>query len=248
MTKMSSGKDFYKVLRVSRTASQIEIKEAYRKLAFTLHPDRHEGCEVKVDEFKQATNAYETLTDHQKRREYDQKLEGYVKNKNQNNKGRKPPPPNYRKVYSPRAPPGFKAFNPKKHYDMHYGDGIMKEELERARKRAEAASSRFDGAGGSSYTYQSPIGKGFSFEGTGGVGSNPYSRRRHRTARTSSSATMDIEYEEAHYYDSSSSDLNNARRLLRNKDIIKERMDERRRNRRPRNSEYVNDQGGCVVM
>ena len=125
----------------------------------------------------------------------------------------------------------------------------MNEELERARKRAEAASSRFDGSSGSSYAYQSPIGKGFSFEGTGGVGSNPYSRRRNRTARTSSSSsTFDIEYEEAHYYDSSSSDLNHARRLLRHRDFIKERMDERRRNRRPKDSEYVNDQGGCVVM
>lgn len=243
---MSSGKDFYKVLRISRTASKLEIKEAYRKLALALHPDR--AGESKAEAFKEATTAYETLTDRDKRREYDEAIQGYVKNRTQG-KNRAKPSPNYRKVYSPRAPPGFKAFDPKRHFDMHYGDGMMNQELERARKRAERASSRFDGVNGSSYGYQSPLGKGFSFEGTQGYGSNPYARRRRQNTKASSRSVDDIEYEEAHYYDSSTSDLNNARRLIRTKELIKQRMDERRKHREPRKPEYVNEESAsCSVM
>lgn len=55
-------KDLYKVLKVPATASQNEIKDAYRKLALALHPDRHAGCEIKTSEFKTATDAYQTLS------------------------------------------------------------------------------------------------------------------------------------------------------------------------------------------
>ena len=44
-----------------RTASKQEIKEAYRKIALALHPDRHDGCEKKAEEFKMAAEAYNTL-------------------------------------------------------------------------------------------------------------------------------------------------------------------------------------------
>jgi molecular chaperone DnaJ len=54
--------DFYKVLKVNRNASKNEIKEAYRKMALMLHPDRHDGCEIKSEEFKKATEAYQTLS------------------------------------------------------------------------------------------------------------------------------------------------------------------------------------------
>ncbi len=45
-----------------RTASQNEVKDAYRKLAMALHPDRHNGCEKKAGEFKKATEAYTVLS------------------------------------------------------------------------------------------------------------------------------------------------------------------------------------------
>ncbi len=84
------------------------------------------------------------------------------------------PPPNYRKVYTTQPPPpNFKTFNAKYHYDMHYGDGMMKEEIERARKRAEQASSRNQNMFG--YEYRSPLGRGFEFDTNGGNG-NPFSR------------------------------------------------------------------------
>ena len=44
-----------------RTATKQEIKEAYRKIALALHPDRHDGCEKKAEEFKIAAEAYNTL-------------------------------------------------------------------------------------------------------------------------------------------------------------------------------------------
>ena len=59
--------NFYDVLGVGKDASQDEIKKAYRKKALEYHPDRG-GDEVK---FKEAAEAYETLSDDQKRREYD---------------------------------------------------------------------------------------------------------------------------------------------------------------------------------
>jgi molecular chaperone DnaJ len=45
-----------------RNATQNEIKEAYRKLAMALHPDRHKGCETKGNQFKEATEAYKVLS------------------------------------------------------------------------------------------------------------------------------------------------------------------------------------------
>jgi molecular chaperone DnaJ len=67
-----SKSDYYKVLDVPRTAAETEIKKAYRRLAMKYHPDRnpddHE-CEAK---FKEAKEAYEVLSDAQKRATYDQ--------------------------------------------------------------------------------------------------------------------------------------------------------------------------------
>jgi len=45
-----------------RNATQNEIKDAYRKMAMILHPDRNDGCELKGDEFKNATEAYQVLS------------------------------------------------------------------------------------------------------------------------------------------------------------------------------------------
>lgn len=64
-------KDFYSVLGVSRSASAEEIKKAYRKLAMKYHPDKNPGDKKAEDQFKEATEAYETLSDTKKREMYD---------------------------------------------------------------------------------------------------------------------------------------------------------------------------------
>jgi len=68
---MATKRDYYEVLGVSRTASEEEIRRAYRKLAFQHHPDRNKEAGAE-ERFKQVTEAYEILSDGQKRAAYDQ--------------------------------------------------------------------------------------------------------------------------------------------------------------------------------
>ena len=65
-------RDYYQVLDVPKTASEADIKKAYRRLAMKFHPDRNSGDHEAEDKFKEAKEAYETLTDAQKRAAYDQ--------------------------------------------------------------------------------------------------------------------------------------------------------------------------------
>lgn len=66
-----SKRDFYEVLGVSKTASADEIKKAYRKLAMKYHPDRNPDDPQAEEKFKEASMAYEVLSDDQKRSTYD---------------------------------------------------------------------------------------------------------------------------------------------------------------------------------
>jgi len=63
--------DFYKTLGVARSASDTEIKTAYRKLAMTYHPDRNNGSKEAEEKFKEITEAYDVLRDPDKRELYD---------------------------------------------------------------------------------------------------------------------------------------------------------------------------------
>lgn len=64
--------DYYELLGVPKSATEDEIKKAYRKLAMKHHPDRTKGDKVSEEKFKKAAEAYEVLGDEKKRRAYDQ--------------------------------------------------------------------------------------------------------------------------------------------------------------------------------
>ena len=64
--------DPYKVLGVSRDASDEEVKRAYRRLAKKYHPDLHPGDKECEDKFKECSEAYEVLSDPDKKAKYDQ--------------------------------------------------------------------------------------------------------------------------------------------------------------------------------
>ncbi len=65
-------KDYYKILGVERTANKEEIKRAYRKLALKTHPDRNPGNSKAEEQFKEINEAYQVLSDADKRSRYDQ--------------------------------------------------------------------------------------------------------------------------------------------------------------------------------
>ncbi|GAB4551252.1 MAG: molecular chaperone DnaJ [Phycisphaerales bacterium] len=69
---MPTTRDYYEILSVEKTADGDEIKRAYRRMAMKYHPDRNPGDEEAEAKFKEAAEAYEVLSDDQKRRVYDQ--------------------------------------------------------------------------------------------------------------------------------------------------------------------------------
>lgn len=212
----------------------MEIKTAYRKLALVLHPDRHKGDDAKTRAFREVTEAYDTLSDHRKRTAYDL-LHGRRSSRRM--------PPDYRKVYAPRPPPGFKIFDPKEHYDYHYGDGILRDEMKRAQKRAKEAAGKV--------AYKSPLGPGFSFHSVNDR--NPYARKGTPQGPRANSPGMEFEYEEA-YVDMGNA--RSARKVGAQRENIRVRLHERRKLRierekhspRQRNRKQQKTEDVCSIM
>jgi molecular chaperone DnaJ len=68
---MPTKRDYYEILGIARSATEDEVRGAFRKLAFKYHPDRNSNPEAEA-QFKEINEAYEVLSDQQRRREYDQ--------------------------------------------------------------------------------------------------------------------------------------------------------------------------------
>ena len=73
-------RDFYEILGVGKSAGDAEIKKAYRQMALKYHPDKNPGNKEAEDKFKEAAEAYEVLSDADKRKRYDQFGHDGVKN------------------------------------------------------------------------------------------------------------------------------------------------------------------------
>lgn len=69
---MENKRDYYEVLGVTRSATEAELKKAYRRLAMKYHPDRNEGDKAAEEKFKEVKKAYEILANPQTRQAYDQ--------------------------------------------------------------------------------------------------------------------------------------------------------------------------------
>ena len=69
---MSEKRDYYEVLGVDKSATPEEIKKAYRKKAIQYHPDKNPGDKVAEEKFKEAAEAYDVLSNPDKRSRYDQ--------------------------------------------------------------------------------------------------------------------------------------------------------------------------------
>jgi curved DNA-binding protein len=90
-------KDYYKILGVERSASDQDIKKAYRKLAMKYHPDRNPGNKQAEEKFKEMNEAYQVLSDANKRARYDQLGDSYF---NYQQSGGKPDGFNWEQWYA----------------------------------------------------------------------------------------------------------------------------------------------------
>ena len=156
--RTSAGKvvfDWYKILQISPSSTPHEIKTAYYKIAQSAHPDKHNGCSQKLEQFKRINEAYDILSNPTKRNEYDVQMGHHHHHRKTSYQRRSNIPRDYRKVYTSRPPPEWKmVWDHTKHYEMHYGDGFQKEAMKQAIKTAEQ-----DGT----FIYHSSLGKGFTF-------------------------------------------------------------------------------------
>ena len=134
--------DYYKILEVSENADILKIKKQYRKLAMKYHPDRNAGDKRAVKKFREITEAYEVLSNGEKRKEYDYKRE----NENNHTK-KKNDKENFKNKYSENNFSFGKEFF-KSAAEMkgkfEKSDGLYKISKNKAKAEKESLKSRFE--------------------------------------------------------------------------------------------------------
>src|SRR5262245_25677439 len=114
-------RDYYEILGVAKDASPDEIKRAYRKLALKYHPDKNPGDKAAEQKFKEMANAYEVLSDPEKRKVYDRRGKQGVQDM------------------------GFQGFEDTEEIFSHFGD-VFGDLFGRARGRTSRSAARERGA------------------------------------------------------------------------------------------------------
>lgn len=147
-------KDYYKILGVERSASADAIRKAYRKLAMQYHPDRNPGDKISEERFKDLNEAYQVLSDDQKRARYDQLGSAYS---NWQQRGGTPGEFNWGDWFS-RSPGagGGTRVNMEDLNEM-FGGGDVFSDFFRSIFGGMGASSQAAGRGRSSAGYQRPV-------------------------------------------------------------------------------------------
>ncbi len=169
---MNAGKakDHYKTLGVGKNASQKDVKNAYRKLARKYHPDANQKNKVAEERFKEVTEAYETLSDPEKRTEYDQQVE-YFASGGPRMGGRGPANPrghrdfftsdvDFGSIFGDVYGGGAKAPGPTKGDDLHYTltlglKEVVKGTTKKIKYTRRAACATCGGTGAKAGTSQS---------------------------------------------------------------------------------------------
>lgn len=124
----SSTQDLYKILDITKSATEPELKAAYRKQAMQFHPDRNSGNKQAEEKFKQISMAYDILSDPIKRADYDHQFQSPFRSPGSPAGQSRPPSPGFTGRPSQFAgfPPGFDPFQspqrPSRHGNFHFAE------------------------------------------------------------------------------------------------------------------------------